>query len=118
MQIKFTRSNEVAIFGSKPEDHHRKLGRVNGIPTCCTNWWINHHSKKSPKAQQEWIAHTVAEARKAKHPLSNNGGLNYVPCPNCTSRKRFVKVHTCDTKRKGDKCSQCGQTSHGLRIVE
>lgn len=116
MQIKFTRANEVAIFGGKPEDHHRKLGRVNGIPTCCTNWWIQTFQKKSARSQQEWIAHTTAEAKSKGHPLNNRGGLNYVPCPNCTAKKKFVKVHTCDSVGRKGKCSQCGQVDHGIRM--
>lgn len=120
MRFKFSRSDATAtIFGRKPnntEDSHRRLGRANGIPRCCTDFWLKDFLKKTNDGRQAWIAHTTAEAKKAGHPLNNRGGLNYVPCPNCTAKRKFVKVHTCNAVGKNGSCSHCGEKQHGLEL--
>ena len=77
------------------------FGQHSNIPECCIDFfigkWLKLYSSGKNRieidAYHGWIKSTEKMIGKK---------FGYIPCPDCITNLKWVKVHTCTTKCKSD----------------
>lgn len=77
-----------------------ECGLHSGFPRCCIAFFVKTWRLLFVAINQAPRGEGARARRGYNAYLRQTRGTNYVPCPNCLSKRRFVNVKACDCEVK------------------